>query len=139
MIRARILVHGDVQKVGFRDFVQKVARGLGVKGYVENLEDGTVLIVCEADEAVLEDFIGAIDVREEFIKVEKVFVAERSEATGEFDFFRIKHGDLGMELGERMGTAIEYARTTRLEIREMRSDLKGSIEGMHGDLKKMHV
>ena len=69
MIRARIVVEGDVQKVGYRDFVQKVARKLGVKGYVENLRDGNVQIICEAEEAVLNGFVEGINVKEDFVKV----------------------------------------------------------------------
>ncbi|MBO3842737.1 MAG: acylphosphatase, partial [Candidatus Brockarchaeota archaeon] len=57
MIRERLIVDGDVQKVGYRDFVQKTARKLGVKGYVENLPDGSVQIVCEAEEPVLKNFV----------------------------------------------------------------------------------
>ena len=135
MIRARIVVEGDVQKVGYGDFVQKVARKLGVKGYVENLRDGNVQIICEAEEAVLNGFVEGINVKDDFVKVEKVRVVERSEATGEFDFFEIKYGRLADELGERLGTAEVYAGATRQDIKEMHVDLKGSIEGMHTDLK----
>lgn len=135
MIRAEIVVEGDVQKVGYRDFVQKVARKLGVKGYVENLRDGNVQIVCEAEEAVLNGFVEGINVKDDFMKVEKVQIVERSEATGEFDFFEIKYGRLEEELGERMGTAVAYAGATRQDIKGMHVDLKGSIEGMHVDLK----
>ncbi len=135
MIRAKIVVEGNVQKVGYRDFVQKVARKLGVKGYVENLRDGTVQIVCEAEEAVLNGFVEGINVKDDFIKVEKVPVVERSEATSEFDFFEIKYGRLEEELGERLGTAVAYAGATRQDIKEMHVDLKGSIEEMHVDLK----
>jgi len=135
LIRAKIVVEGNVQKVGYRDFVQKVARKLGVKGYVENLRDGTVQIVCEAEEAVLNGFVEGINVKDDFIKVEKVPVVERSEATSEFDFFEIKYGRLEEELGERLGTAVAYAGATRQDIKEMHVDLKGSIEEMHVDLK----
>ena len=135
MIRARIVVEGEVQKVGYRDFVEKVARKLGVKGYVENLRDGNVQIICEAEESVLNGFVEGINVKDDFVKVEKVRVVERFEATGEFDFFEIKYGKLADELGERLGTAVVYAGATRQDIKEMHVDLKGSIEGMQTDLK----
>ncbi|MEM2103423.1 MAG: acylphosphatase [Candidatus Bathyarchaeia archaeon] len=148
MIRARLVVEGDVQKVGFRDYVQKMARKLGVKGYVENLPDGTVQIICEAEPPVLEDFVKAINVAEEFIKVENVNVVEKSGASGEFEFFEIKYGKLEEELGERLGTAVEYAKATRAAIREMHEDIKGTrtdikemhedIKGTRTDIKEMH-
>jgi acylphosphatase len=138
LIRARIVVEGEVQKVGYRDFVEKVARKLGVKGYVENLRDGNVQIVCEAEEAVLNGFVEGINVKDDFVKVEKVRVVERSEATGEFNFFEIKYGELADELGERLGTAVAYAGATRQDIKEMHKDVKGTrsdIKEMHADLK----
>ena len=36
------MVRGRVQGVGFRHFVWQVAGRLGVRGYVRNLEDGSV-------------------------------------------------------------------------------------------------
>jgi acylphosphatase len=38
----RYVVHGRVQGVGYRYFVQYVASGLGMKGWVRNLDDGSV-------------------------------------------------------------------------------------------------
>jgi len=35
--------------VGYRDPVQYLARKMGLKGFIENLRDGTVRIVCEAE------------------------------------------------------------------------------------------
>jgi acylphosphatase len=40
----RFLIHGRVQGVGFRDFVQREARRLNLTGYTRNLADGSVLV-----------------------------------------------------------------------------------------------
>jgi acylphosphatase len=145
LIRARIIVEGRVQRVGYRDLVERVARNLGVKGYVENLRDGNVQIVCEAEETVLERFVKEIDVKEDFVEVKRVRIVERSEATGEFENFEIRYGRLEEEFGERMGTAIEYAKAMRGDLTDMHKDLKEGITGikegvkaMHMDIKKMH-
>jgi acylphosphatase len=47
-------VSGDVQGVGFRDFVQSRAAELGLGGWVKNLPDGRVEAVAEGDRADLE-------------------------------------------------------------------------------------
>ncbi|PSN91676.1 hypothetical protein B9Q03_03560 [Candidatus Marsarchaeota G2 archaeon OSP_D] len=41
----RIQVFGTVQGVGFRAYVRSIARELGLRGYVKNLEDGSVEII----------------------------------------------------------------------------------------------
>jgi acylphosphatase len=38
----RYFVRGRVQGVGYRDFVQRAASGLGLTGYARNLDDGRV-------------------------------------------------------------------------------------------------
>ena len=43
----RAVVRGDVQGVGFRYFVEREARRLGLSGWVRNRPDGTV--ECEAE------------------------------------------------------------------------------------------
>ena len=47
MIRYRVLVHGQVQGVFFRDSCQRMARERGVSGWVRNLPDGRVEAVFE--------------------------------------------------------------------------------------------
>ena len=55
-MRYRLLVLGDVQQVGFREFVKKCALQLHVKGSVKNLDDGSVEIYCEIEENALDKF-----------------------------------------------------------------------------------
>lgn len=45
MTGIRYLVRGRVQGVGFRWFVSRHARALGLAGYVRNLPDGSVEVV----------------------------------------------------------------------------------------------
>lgn len=47
----RYLVSGVVQGVGFRWFVARHARELGLAGYARNLEDGRVEVVIAAGDA----------------------------------------------------------------------------------------
>ena len=47
MKRAAIIIKGDVQRVGYRDFVENVARKLCIIGFVENIKPYDVRIICE--------------------------------------------------------------------------------------------
>lgn len=143
VVRARVIARGEVQKTGYRDFVQDVARRLNVNGFVRNLKDGTVEAVCECEKGVLEKFLREIKVKRDFINVKEVRVVETLLATGEFTHFEIQYGSLEEELGDRMVAAIKYAGVTHQAVKEMHGDFKKGfadtrqeIREMHSDLKK---
>lgn len=52
-----IVVHGRVQGVGFRHFVQDIGSRLGLEGNVCNCPDSTVEIIVEGDPAAIETFL----------------------------------------------------------------------------------
>ena len=54
MPACRYLVRGRVQGVGYRYFVMREAEGLGVSGFARNLPDGTVEVIAEAEEPILQ-------------------------------------------------------------------------------------
>ena len=59
-IRRRVHVEGRVQGVFFRDSTRRVARDLGLVGWVRNCPDGRVEAVFEGDAAAVEralDFV----------------------------------------------------------------------------------
>ncbi|WIG57786.1 MAG: Acylphosphate phosphohydrolase [Ktedonobacterales bacterium] len=60
LARLTARVQGDVQGVGYRFFVRRVASSLGVRGYVRNLPDGNVEVVAEADRATLDELLRAL-------------------------------------------------------------------------------
>ncbi|MEM1995246.1 MAG: acylphosphatase [Nitrososphaerales archaeon] len=107
MDRARIVVEGEVQGVGYRYYVRKSAWKLGLKGYVENLADGSVEVVVEGDRRSIEEFIKAINIVKPPINVVKVGV-EYQPPTGEFKTFRIKTGTLEEEMVEGFSTGASY-------------------------------
>ncbi len=66
-VKARLVVKGEVQGVGYRWFVRRAAQLLGVSGWVRNVPDGTVEVVCEArDKKQFEDFVEQIRRRDEW-------------------------------------------------------------------------
>jgi acylphosphatase len=50
VIRRRVVVHGRVQGVFFRDSARRLAQQRGVAGWVSNREDGAVEAVFEGEE-----------------------------------------------------------------------------------------
>ena len=57
MIRRRVVVHGLVQGVFFRDTVRQRARSADVSGWVRNNWDGTVEAVFEGEPEVVERLV----------------------------------------------------------------------------------
>ncbi|MEW6528499.1 MAG: acylphosphatase [Candidatus Micrarchaeota archaeon] len=105
MKRLKIIAHGRVQRVGYRDAVAELARKIGIKGSVRNLEDEvSVEIVAEGEEKHLNEFLKQINIQSYTIAVEKIDVHEEK-VTGEFKHFKILRGEANNELGERIDVA----------------------------------
>ncbi|HEU0248963.1 MAG TPA: acylphosphatase [Gaiellaceae bacterium] len=57
MIRRRVIVHGFVQGVFFRDSVRRHAVTAGVTGWVRNNRNGTVEAVFEGEDVAVERLV----------------------------------------------------------------------------------
>jgi acylphosphatase len=72
LAKARIVVSGVVQGVGYRALVKQTARQLGLKGLVRNLTDAKVEIFCEGPPNSIKVFLNKIDRKaraEDFLSV----------------------------------------------------------------------
>jgi acylphosphatase len=56
-VRRRVVVHGRVQGVFFRDSTRRQADSLGVAGWVRNRPDGTVEAIFEGEPDVVEQMM----------------------------------------------------------------------------------
>jgi len=89
MIRQlHVYYSGWVQGVGFRFTAERVAASLELKGWVRNLRDGRVEIVCEGKESALKDFFERVSAT--FKTYVRDVDARWGEATGQFDGFDIR-------------------------------------------------
>ncbi|MEM0202125.1 MAG: acylphosphatase [Candidatus Micrarchaeaceae archaeon] len=60
MTKVYAIVHGHVQGVGYRSFVRSVAYRYGIKGFVENAQDGSVRVLAIGDAENIDKFLKAI-------------------------------------------------------------------------------
>jgi acylphosphatase len=73
-VAAEILVEGDVQGVGYRDYARRRASVLGLAGWVMNLRDGRVRLRAEGPRGTIEDLVRALEKGPPLARVERVAV-----------------------------------------------------------------
>jgi acylphosphatase len=76
MIRRRVVVHGLVQGVFFRDSVRQRAWSTGVNGWIRNTQDGAVEAVLEGDSAAVERLVAFCRDGPRGARVDRVDVSE---------------------------------------------------------------
>ena len=76
MIRRRVVVHGFVQGVFFRDTTRRRAQREGVSGWVRNNRDGTVEAVFEGEPDAVERLVRFMHEGPRGAEVERVDVHE---------------------------------------------------------------
>jgi acylphosphatase len=85
-MRKRVVVHGRVQGVFFRDSTRQRAEAAGVAGWVANLPDGTVEAVFEGDDDAVETLVRWVEEGPRGADVERVDVTdEEPEGVTGFD------------------------------------------------------
>jgi len=121
--QAAIIIHGRVQKAGFRDFIDEVAFNLALNGNVKNLDDGTVRVICEGEETNIKELVEKINIKQYPISVEKIDVTYKS-PTRKFKTFEIiRDEDLATATYDRMDATARY-------MREMNTNLSQKIDGL---------
>ncbi len=87
-VGAHIIVKGLVQGVGFRWFVEREAKKLGLVGYVRNLPTGQVEIEVEGDRSLIEELIARVKVGNRQARVVDLDI-DWLEARGRYTNFNI--------------------------------------------------
>ncbi len=84
------IVHGRVQGVYFRAFVQHQARDLGLGGYVKNLHGGrSVELRAEGEKDKLEELVQILHIGPQGAVVERVNT-DWSDYSGKFEDFKVR-------------------------------------------------
>jgi acylphosphatase len=138
MKKLTALVSGHVQKVGYRAKVIDIANAFGLKGTIENMNDGRVKIIAEGDDEKLKWFESAINIKNTLIQVSSLEI-NYSEASGEFNDFGkiVKKGetdsrlDKGVEVMKEMLVAIKDINKTLVD---MNSNLGGKMDNLGGKI-----
>lgn len=85
-IQAHVIFKGHVQGVGFRFTVQRIARNLGVCGWVKNLFDNDVEVVAEAEQLVVDTFLEKIrDSFSRYIVDEQIQISQPVQRLNNFE------------------------------------------------------
>lgn len=87
----RYRVAGRVQGVGYRAFVLRRARELGLSGWVRNISDGTVEALIDGSEAHHITFESALKEGPRFSEVELVLVVDELDQTPLTGDFTVTH------------------------------------------------
>ena len=124
MKRAVIRIRGNVQCGGYRDKVGRAAYEFNLNGYVQNMEDGSVEVVCEGEKKDIELFLKRIKIDKYPIRVVEASV-QYSNPTGEFSYFNIiREKDLTNAVYDRMDAAAEYLSNIYEETKKVHEETK---------------
>jgi acylphosphatase len=114
---------GEVQAVGYRRAIVKIARKLGISGYVKNKDDGSVLILAQGEEEALQSFVRAAKINDLPINVEEIQIRERKPVS-RYETFAIKSGSLVEELQEGLGAGEIQLKTLNDNFNDYRGEFR---------------
>ncbi|HEY2090828.1 MAG TPA: acylphosphatase [Thermoanaerobaculia bacterium] len=84
-----IRIHGKVQGVGYRFFATRVARRLGLKGYIQNNRDGSVEAAVEGEKEAIDEWLEELKEGPRYAEVTKID-QESKDYTGRLPDFDVK-------------------------------------------------
>ncbi len=87
--RRDVHFRGRVQGVGFRFTTVNIAAGFEVAGYVQNLADGSVLVVAEGKPIELDRFFA--EIHAQMKQHIRDAASSTAPASGEFDSFDVRY------------------------------------------------
>jgi acylphosphatase len=126
-------VDGFVQRVGFRRFVERVARQNRITGYVANRKEGTVSIFAQSESREdIEHFITEVKNAPSPISVERLDTKKATPKVG-LTRFQIKVGEMAEEMMEGFGGMETQFSDYRQEFKEFADRTDQNFKSLDGD------
>jgi acylphosphatase len=119
-------VSGEVQGVGYREEVKRLAFGSNIFGYVKNLEDGRVEITAEGEDKSIEEFLDRINIKRYPIFVVDIEIEEES-YKGEFKSFKVIRDK---DVQKEMLSALSRGTVEIHEVKEILQAVKQDTSAM---------
>jgi acylphosphatase len=143
-VQATLIVSGEVQSVGYREYVYRQAVRLGLTGLVRNIDNNKVWIVCEGEPDKIEEFIRDIKVNDALAKVD-IIDPFYGEARGCYDTFLVTRDlrfnglpDAKLELGvEYLTKLLNSVDGIKDSINHMDTHLSDGFNGVNSSLEKV--
>lgn len=106
MIRTIIIFSGVVQMIGLQAQIKGIAENIGICGSAENLSDGTVKVICEAERTKINEMIRLIRSIPKPVDIKDMEIKEESHIEGMNDFVII-YGDMDRRMLFAMSTWVK--------------------------------
>ncbi len=137
-IEVELIVQGEVQGVGYRQYVAKIGRRLKLVGCVKNLKDGAVQIRCMGNEEIINEFKKKINTHNPhdapLIYVEDIKEIQLAQGTIKQTHFEEIYDDPSAEMSQGFSTGMSYMNLFRIDTQAnlnlLRTETKASFEHM---------
>ena len=129
MKQAKIMLEGDVQRVGLRESIKILADRLGLVGQVMNLKNGRVRVVCEGAQDSIDRLVGKLRGSPGLATVNSASVSY-SEPEGEYDSFVVVRGDERSESAEIARAGVDQLKIMTNILHAMNETNKEGFRGI---------
>lgn len=135
--RYSIVLRGNVQDVGFRSRIISAAKIYNIKGYPPiNDIDGSVKMICEGPEELVEKFLKDIEIREELPSGIRVEVLEKKELPLSFPI-PLRPALLEIEELSNISRKLDTGVKSLKNMEGTLADVKGTLTKVDGTLTKI--
>jgi acylphosphatase len=122
MKRIYALISGEVQGVGYREEIKRIAFELNIYGWVRNLEDERVEITAEGEDQSFEEFLEKINIKRYPIFVEEVEAKEEIYKGDLKSFKVVRDKDLQKEILSALSRGTVDIHEVKEILRDVRQD-----------------